>query len=38
VDVQYVETDYGIAYHHGKNVRERAMELIVIAHPKFVPG
>jgi len=34
-DVQYVVTEYGIAYLHGKNVRERAMELIGIAHPKF---
>jgi RimJ/RimL family protein N-acetyltransferase len=28
-------TEYGIAYLHGKNIRERAMELISIAHPKF---
>jgi acyl-CoA hydrolase/RimJ/RimL family protein N-acetyltransferase len=34
-DVQYVVTEYGIAYLHGKNIRERAMELISIAHPKF---
>ncbi len=34
-DVQYVVTEYGIAYLHGKNIRERAMELINIAHPKF---
>lgn len=34
-DVHYVVTEYGIAYLHGKNVRERAMELISIAHPKF---
>jgi len=34
-DVHYVVTEYGIAYLHGKNVRERAMELIAIAHPKF---
>jgi acyl-CoA hydrolase len=32
-DVQYVVTEYGIAYLHGKNLRERAMELIAIAHP-----
>lgn len=37
-DVQYVVTEYGIAYLHGKNVRERAMDLIAIAHPKFRPG
>ncbi|MBN2079016.1 MAG: GNAT family N-acetyltransferase [Spirochaetes bacterium] len=34
-DVQYVVTEYGIAYIHGKNIRERAMSLIAIAHPKF---
>ena len=34
-DVHYVVTEYGIAYLHGKNIRERAMELIRIAHPKF---
>lgn len=34
-DVHYVVTEYGIAYVHGKNIRERAMELIAIAHPKF---
>jgi len=32
-----VVTEYGIAYLHGKNMRERAMELIGIAHPKFKP-
>ncbi len=34
-DLQYVVTEYGIAYLHGKNVRERAMDLITIAHPQF---
>jgi len=34
-DIHYVVTEYGIAYLHGKNIRERAMELISIAHPKF---
>jgi len=34
-DIQYVVTEYGIAYIHGKNIRERAMTLIAIAHPKF---
>jgi acyl-CoA hydrolase/RimJ/RimL family protein N-acetyltransferase len=34
-DVRYVVTEYGIAYIHGKNIRERAMDLIAIAHPKF---
>jgi len=36
-DVRYVVTEYGIAYLHGKNVRERAMALIAIAHPNFRP-
>ena len=36
-DVHYVVTEYGIAYLHGKNIRERAMELISIAHPQFRP-
>jgi acyl-CoA hydrolase/RimJ/RimL family protein N-acetyltransferase len=37
-DVHYVVTEYGIAYLHGKNIRERAMSLINIAHPKFRPS
>jgi len=36
-DVQYVVTEYGIAYLQGKNIRERAMDLISIAHPDFRP-
>jgi acyl-CoA hydrolase/GNAT superfamily N-acetyltransferase len=36
-DVQYVVTEYGIAYLLGKNIRERAMALISIAHPQFKP-
>jgi acyl-CoA hydrolase/GNAT superfamily N-acetyltransferase len=36
-DVHYVVTEFGTAYLHGKNIRERAMELIAIAHPKFRP-
>ncbi len=36
-DVHYVASEFGIAYLHGKSVRERAMELIAIAHPKFRP-
>jgi GNAT superfamily N-acetyltransferase len=36
-DIHYIVTEYGIAYLHGKNIRERAMELIAIAHPKFRP-
>lgn len=34
-DIRYVVTEYGIAYLHGKNIRERALALIAIAHPKF---
>jgi GNAT superfamily N-acetyltransferase len=34
-DIHYIVTEYGIAYLHGKNIRERAMELISIAHPRF---
>jgi acyl-CoA hydrolase/GNAT superfamily N-acetyltransferase len=36
-DIFYVVSEYGIAYLHGKNIRERAMELIAIAHPRFRP-
>ena len=34
-DLHYVVTEFGIAYLHGKNIRERAMDLISIAHPEF---
>ena len=34
-DVHYVVTEYGIAYLHGKSIRERTLALIHIAHPKF---
>ena len=34
-DIHYVVTEYGIAYVHGKSIRERAMMLINIAHPDF---
>jgi 4-hydroxybutyrate CoA-transferase len=33
--VHYVITEYGIAYLHGRNIRQRAEALIQIAHPKF---
>ncbi len=36
-DVHYVVTEYGLAYIHGKNIRDRALDLIAIAHPKFRP-
>ncbi len=35
VDVHYVVTEWGVAYLHGKTIRERALELINIAHPMF---
>jgi acyl-CoA hydrolase/GNAT superfamily N-acetyltransferase len=34
-DTHYVVTEYGIAYLHGRNLRERAMALINIAHPDY---
>jgi len=34
-DVHYVVTEYGIAYLHGKSIRERVLSLVNIAHPKF---
>ncbi len=34
-DVHYVVTEYGIASLFGKSLRERALELISIAHPDF---
>ncbi|MGB9299094.1 MAG: GNAT family N-acetyltransferase [Anaerolineae bacterium] len=34
-DVHYVVTEYGVAYLHGSNIRERALALINIAHPDF---
>ncbi len=34
-DVHYVVTEYGVAYLHGKSIRQRARALIDIAHPKF---
>jgi 4-hydroxybutyrate CoA-transferase len=33
--VHYVVTEWGIAYLHGKSIRERAEALIQIAHPRF---
>jgi acyl-CoA hydrolase len=34
-NVQYVVTEFGIALLHGKTIRERALALINITHPKF---
>jgi acyl-CoA hydrolase len=36
--VRYVVTEYGVAYLHGKSIRERAKALINIAHPAFREG
>lgn len=33
--VHYVVTEYGVAYLFGKNLRQRAMSLLQIAHPNF---
>jgi len=34
-DVRYVVTEYGVADLYGRSIRERALALIYIAHPKF---
>lgn len=34
-DIHYVVTEYGVAYLHGKTIRERAQALIGIAAPQF---
>ncbi len=34
-DVHYVVTEYAVASLHGKTVRQRAKELVSIAHPQF---
>jgi acyl-CoA hydrolase/GNAT superfamily N-acetyltransferase len=34
-DVHYVATEFGVAYLHGKNVQERVIALIAVAHPDF---
>ncbi|MFW9873243.1 MAG: GNAT family N-acetyltransferase [Candidatus Thorarchaeota archaeon] len=34
-DVYYVVTEWGVAYLHGKTIRERVLELICVAHPDF---
>lgn len=34
-EIHYVVSEFGIAYLHGKNIQERTMALISIAHPKF---
>lgn len=37
-DIQYVVTEYGICHLQGKNIRERAMSLVAVAHPRFRPS
>ena len=34
-DIHYVVTEWGIAYLHGKSIRERVLQMINIAHPDF---
>jgi acetyl-CoA hydrolase len=34
-DVHYVVTEYGVAYLHGRTIRQRVQALIEVAHPKF---
>ncbi|MGC8831698.1 MAG: GNAT family N-acetyltransferase [Thermoproteota archaeon] len=34
-DVDYVVTEYGVAHLDGKTIKDRALSLISIAHPKF---
>ena len=33
--MHYVVTEYGIAYLFGKSIRERAVALIEVAHPRW---
>ena len=33
--MHYVVTEYGVAYLHGKTLRQRAEALTAVAHPKF---
>jgi GNAT superfamily N-acetyltransferase len=35
IDIHYIVTEWGIAYLHGKSIRERVIQMIAIAHPKF---
>ncbi len=34
-DIEYVVTEYGVAYLHGASLRERVLSMIELAHPKF---
>jgi acetyl-CoA hydrolase len=35
--VRYVVTEYGVADLYGKSIRQRAQQLINVAHPDFRP-
>lgn len=37
-EVNYIVTEFGIAYLGGRTIRERAMALIEVAHPKYREG
>jgi acyl-CoA hydrolase/GNAT superfamily N-acetyltransferase len=37
-DVRFVVTEYGVADLWGRNIRERALALVEIAHPRFRPA
>jgi acyl-CoA hydrolase/RimJ/RimL family protein N-acetyltransferase len=37
-NVHYIVTEFGVASLKGKSIRERALELIRVAHPKFREG
>lgn len=37
-DVHYIVTEFGVAYLHGKSIRERVLSLVNIAHPRFRNG
>jgi len=37
-DVHYIVTEYGTAYLHGKNIQDRTMSLISVAHPDYRAG
>jgi acyl-CoA hydrolase/GNAT superfamily N-acetyltransferase len=34
-DIHYIVTEWGIAYLHGKSIRERVLQMVNIAHPDF---
>jgi RimJ/RimL family protein N-acetyltransferase len=34
-EVHYVVTEWGVAFLHGKSIRDRVLQMIGIAHPKF---